>query len=373
MRLALIARRFDVDGGGTERDLMVTAECLTRAGHEVSIYAAEVRNDTRRWRVIQVGASSIPATPRLIRFAWIAPARARHDGADLVISFARTVGADVLRSGGSAHSAYLRAARRWRNPLAVAAMRLRPYHRAQMMVERAAFRSPAMRKAIAVSNLVRDQLVDEFRLPPDKAVTIYNGVNLERFRPVNDRAIRIGLQQSFEVETGAPVVAFVGNGFARKGLGPLLRAWPSLRTRPYLLVAGADRAAIRYIRMAHRLGIDGRVRFLGAQREVEHVLRASDALALPSMFEPFGNVVMEAMASGVGVLASAYCGAAELIPAKLRPFVVDNPSDPGEIASRLDALLEGGREVGEAARAAASEYTWDRYAEHLIRLINSLS
>lgn len=373
MRLALIARRFDLHGGGTERDLIVTAECLTRAGHSVTIYASEVRQWTRRWRIVELGSPWIGATPALIRFAWIAPARAHHDGADLVISFARTAGAEVVRCGGGAHSAYIRAARRWRGPVGAALMRMRPYHRAQMIVERAGFRSPAMRKAIAVSNLVRTQLIGEFNLEPEKVVTLYNGVNLDRFRSVSDRAVRIGLRQSFKVDTGAPVVAFVGNGFARKGLGPLLRAWPMLRTRPYLLVAGADRAAIRYIRMAHKLGIDQRVRFLGAQKEVERVLHASDALALPSMFEAFGNVVMEAMACGIGVTASAQCGAAELMPPAMRPFVINDPSDPGEIASRLDALIESGRETGEIARSAAAGYTWDRYAENLMQLINSLA
>ena len=90
-----------------------------------------------------------------------------------------------------------------------------------------------------------------------------------------------GLRQRFEVETGAPVVAFVGNGFARKGLGPLLQAWPAIKSHPYLLVAGVDRAAPRYIRLAHRLGVGSRVRFLGAVDQVEQLFHAVDAFALP--------------------------------------------------------------------------------------------
>jgi UDP-glucose:(heptosyl)LPS alpha-1,3-glucosyltransferase len=373
MRLALIARRFDPSGGGTERDLLVTAECLLRAGHDVSIYAAEVRKPSRRWRVVRAGTRWTGASLGLLRFAWAAPARARRDGAELVVSFARAVGADVLRSGGGAHAAYLRAARRWRGWAGAAAMRLRPYHHAQMIVERAGFTSPALRKAVAVSELVRTQLIGEFGLEPGKVATLYNGVNLARFRPVTDRATRIGLRQSFEVDTGAPVVAFVGNGFARKGLGPLLKAWPALETRPYLLVAGSDRAATRYIRLAHRLGIDGRVRFLGAQEQIERVLHAADALALPSFFEPFGNAVMEAMACGLGVLSSVQCGVAELMPAAMRPFVVQDPANPAEIAERLGALLQSGREVGERARAVVTEYTWERYASGLLELIKSLT
>ena len=181
MRVALIARRFDPAGGGTERDLIVTAQCLADAGHDITVYTSQVRGASQRWRVVQVGSRWPRGSLQLMRFAWRAPAQARCDGADLVLSFARAVGADILRSGGGAHSAYLRSARRWRGEWAAAAMRVRPYHRAQITTERSAFKSPVLRRAIAVSQLVRTQLIDEFGLDPDKAVTLYNGVDLERF------------------------------------------------------------------------------------------------------------------------------------------------------------------------------------------------
>ena len=371
MRVALIARRFDPAGGGTERDLIVTAQCLVAAGHDLTIYTAEARGAPGRWPVVQVG-SRWPGGPfRLMRFAWDAPAQARRDGAELVLSFARAVGADILRSGGGAHSVYLRAAQRWRGNWAAAAMRLRPYHRAQIIAERAAFKSPTLRCTIAVSELVRKQLIDEFGLEPEKAVTLYNGVDLERFRPAG-LAERARFRQMYEVETGAPVVAFAGHGFARKGLGPLLEAWPALKSHPFLLVAGSDRSAVRYIRMAHRLRIGSRVRFLGAVGQIEQLFRAADAFALPSFFEPFGNVAMEAMAAGLGVMVSAQCGVAELLPPGMRPFVVKDPADPGEIAERLAALLETKHLTEDEARAAAEAHPWSDYSARLLEIIDSL-
>jgi len=372
MRIALIARRFDPAGGGTERDLIVTAQCLAEAGHDITVYTAEARGPANRWRVIQIGSRWPRGPLRLMRFAWEAPAQARRDGAELVLSFARAVGADILRSGGGAHSAYLRAAQRWRGNWAVAAMRLRPYHRAQIIVERSAFKSPVLRRAIAVSQLVRTQLIDEFGLDSDKAVTLYNGVDLERFHP-SSLAERARFRQMYEVETGAPVVAFVGNGFARKGLGPLLEAWPAIESRPYLLVAGIDRSALRYIRLAHRLGVGSRVRFLGAVREIEQLFQAADAFALPSFFEPFGNVVMEAMAGGLGVLASVQSGVAELLPAAMRPFVVKDPANPAEIAERLTALLQTRRQFEEIVRGAAEAHPWSGYSAGLLEIVESVA
>jgi UDP-glucose:(heptosyl)LPS alpha-1,3-glucosyltransferase len=371
MRVGLIARRFDPSGGGTERDLIITAQCLADAGHEVSVYTSRARGARQRWRVVEVGGRWPIGSLQLMRFAWEAPAQARRDGAELVLSFARAVGADVLRSGGGAHSAYLRSARRWRGDWAAAAMRLRPYHRAQMIVERAAFKSPALRRAIAVSELVRMQLIDEFGLSADKAVTLYNGVDLERFHP-SSAAERARFRQMYEVDTGAPVVAFVGNGFARKGLGPLLEAWPAIRSHPYLLVAGTDRSALRYVRLADRLGVGSRVRFLGAVGQIEQLFHAADAFALPSFFEPFGNVVMEAMASGLGVLTSAQSGVAELLPPAMHPFVARDPADSAEIAERLTALLQIGRQSEGLVRAVAEKHPWSGYSTGLLEIIDSL-
>src|SRR5579863_8864350 len=102
MRIALLTRRFDPNGGGTERDLMVSAEILRRAGHQVSIYANEIRGEAGQWRVVRVGGPPGRALG-LLSFAYRAPASARRDGAEIVLSFARTVGAEVMRSGGGAH------------------------------------------------------------------------------------------------------------------------------------------------------------------------------------------------------------------------------------------------------------------------------
>src|SRR5271165_4591932 len=117
MHIALLTRRFDPHGGGTERDLIVTAECLREAGHQITIFTREMRGaaqDFQDYKVHQLGGIAFPRTAALLSFAYRAPVAARRTGAELVLSFARTIGADVMRSGGSAHVSYLRAARQWR-------------------------------------------------------------------------------------------------------------------------------------------------------------------------------------------------------------------------------------------------------------------
>src|SRR5271168_3394555 len=173
MRIAILTRRFDSAGGGTERDLIVTAQGLRAAGHDVTIFANEIRGATGDWDVRRVGAGPrLGRTLSLLRFGWTAAPAARRAGADLVLSFARCVGADLMRSGGGAHASYVRAARKWRGTLGATAMRVSPYHRVQMLVERQAFRHHGLKRVIAVSNFVRDDLIREFGLAPEKVMTI---------------------------------------------------------------------------------------------------------------------------------------------------------------------------------------------------------
>jgi glycosyltransferase involved in cell wall biosynthesis len=79
--------------------------------------------------------------------------------------------------------------------------------------------------------------------------------------------------------------------------------------------------------------------------------------------------VLEGMAAGRPVLTSARCGAAEVLPPQLQPFVVQDPMNPAEIAQRLAALLAAPRELGAIARAAAEQFTWERYGARLVELI----
>lgn len=370
MRIALISRRFDAAGGGTERDLLVTAQILAAAGHQITIYADEVRSHAGHLTVQHVASLPLGRALRLLSFAFRAAPLARRGGADLVVSFARAVNADILRSGGSAHSSYVGVARRWQSATASAAMRLSPYHRAQIALERASFKSRYLRCAIAVSELVREDLLKTFALAPSKVFTLYNGVDLKRFAPNWNKSRAGKIRRQLGIPEDSSAVAFIGHGFARKGLRFLLEAWPSVDSRTCLVVAGADRAAAAYQRRATQLGIGNRVIFLGAYAHIEHLFAAVDALALPSLFEPFGNVVMEAMAAGLPALCSKQTGAAELIPRELRDLIIEDPTDIEELARRVNLLVRLRGDASQLARATAEQYTWDRYGEELSRIVS---
>jgi UDP-glucose:(heptosyl)LPS alpha-1,3-glucosyltransferase len=370
MNIGLISRRFDPHGGGTERDLIVTAQMLRDAGYRVTIYADEVRASLPGWDIRGSGLPPVGRTARLTVFAMTAATRARREGADLVLSFARVIGADILRSGGGVHKSYIRNARMWQGSPAAIAMRLSPYHRAQMIIERRAFNSPRMRLAIAVSEMVRRDLTDAFGLDASRTATLYNGVDLNRFKPAPLHA-RLAARAEFRLPGSASVAIFVGNGFARKGLHFLIDAWTALDRNLMLLVVGSDRDMAGYRHRVERSGLRSRIVFTGPRNDIDRLFAAADFLVLPSLFEPFGNVVLEAMASGLPVLTSSRVGAAEILPESMRRFIVEDPTDVREITMRAGDLADSARTVAPSVRAAAESHTWDAYGRRLLQLLDA--
>jgi glycosyltransferase involved in cell wall biosynthesis len=122
-----------------------------------------------------------------------------------------------------------------------------------------------------------------------------------------------------------------------------------------------------------RLGVGARIHFAGAMPDVTRIFHAADAFALPSLFEPFGNVVMEALASGLPVLSSAQSGASELLPESMRRFVVQDPRNTDEISRKMNGLLDAASDLRETARATAERYTWQNYAENLLTIISEVT
>lgn len=68
-------------------------------------------------------------------------------------------------------------------------------------------------------------------------------------------------------------------------------------------------------------------------------------------------------------MTSAACGATELVPEEMRAFVVEDPTNVNEIASRMKSLIEARRGLAEVARAAAEKWTWERYGENLLGIL----
>jgi UDP-glucose:(heptosyl)LPS alpha-1,3-glucosyltransferase len=363
VKVALVHRKLDLNGG-TERDLFRTAEGLRDLGHDVHLFCAEYGVSPPAG----VAAHPVPVVPlgrtlRLWSFAFFAPRLLRRAPCDVVVNFGRLLSQDVLRSGGGSHRAFLhklgQAGGIWRRLW----QRVSFYHRSLLAMEKRQFQPGHYRRILAVSDEVKRELSATYAVPEGRITVIYNGVDHQRFYPGLRREFRESVRKLWHIPLQAPTVLFVGSGFRRKGLDRLLAVWNSPQLKDvYLLVVGEDARRDRYRAWAERQA-QGKVIFTGRRGDVEKYYGAADLVALPALQEAFGNVVLEALASGLPVVVSKTVGAAEVLKAGLVQGIIVHPEDPREIEAKLVAMLERSRDPAfqMEARTLGEEYSWKNH------------
>ena len=192
---------------------------------------------------------------------------------------------------------------------------------------------------------------------------IPNGVDLERFRPGR----RAEARNALGVAPDVPVWLFVGHGFRRKGLETALRAVHSSRASSgELWVAGGDPPAA-WERLASEIGVSAQVRFLGPRRDVERLYAAADALILPTRYDAFANVTLEAAASGCVPVTTPQNGAAEWFGDACATVSATDVEGFAEWLDRLAEPAERDR-LATAARRRAEDASWSRHIDALRRL-----
>jgi glycosyltransferase involved in cell wall biosynthesis len=208
---------------------------------------------------------------------------------------------------------------------------------------------------VANSSAAADSLLRE-GVPDARIRVIPNGVNLERFAfPRSVRPVRTILTVANLRREKAHEVLF--GAIAR-----VAPRHPALRLR----LAGDGPRAAELRALAASLGVADRITFLGHRDDVSALLEDADAFVLPSRSEAFPNSVMEAMASGLPVIASAVGGLLELVYSG-RTGVLVPVDDRGALADAIDSLIadpERAHALGEAARAEiAHRYSFDRMVQ----------
>ncbi len=281
---------------------------------------------------------------------------------------------DIYRAGDGVHAQWLHNRRAALGALGRLGLALNPYHRYTLAAERRLFEGPRLRAVICNSRMVRDEIRAHFGTPEAKLHVIYNGIDLEAFHPRLREAYRSTMRQKLGIPQHAPVHLHVGSGFERKGVFRLIEAFARAR-RPdaHLVIVGRDKAQTRAERLASSRGIASRVHFAGAQEDMGPWYGAADAFALASLYDPFPNAALEAMACGLPVITTPQCGTAELIEEGMNGYVV-GALEVDALADRLARLdVLAAQEMGRRARKRAEGLGLAAMAEQLLALYRSLA
>jgi starch synthase len=394
MRVDLITREYPPEvygGAGVHVSELVRA--LRRHDTEVFVRAFGMPRDEDDVQSYLVPAELAGANPALATLGVDLQIARDVEGADIVHShtwYANAAGHVASLLYGiphvvTAHS--LEPLRPWK------AEQLGGGYRLSSWIEHTAFTGAA--KVIAVSDGMRHDILRSYpELDESKVEVVYNGIDLEHWKPTKDEA----LLRTLGIDPDRPSVVFVGRITRQKGLPYLLRAAALLPPDvQVILCAGAPDtpeildevregvAALQQLRSGV-LWIDR----LLSQTELSTVLTNATTFVCPSIYEPLGIVNLEAMACGVPVVGTATGGIPEvvddgvtgrLVPIEQADDGTGTPLDPDRFVSDLAAALidvlsspAAARKMGAAGRRRAEEmFSWERIALRTKEIYASLT
>ena len=373
MRIALIRQRYNPYGGAERFVQQALSSLRAHEGLSLTLIArhwdaqgAGVGADMELCRPVYVGR-----TWRDWSFAKAACARVEAGNFDIVQSHERIACCDIYRAGDGVHAQWLENRARTLGTLGRLGQRLSPWHRYTLSAERRLFRSSRLKVVVCNSRMVANEVKTRFGVADERIRVIYNGVDLKRFHPGLRTLWRQTMLQRLGLPDDAKILLFLGSGFERKGAWRLLDAFAELaphNRNVNLVIVGADRHIGRYRARCTRLGLEARVRVVGPQDDAAPWYGMADAYVLPTLYDPFPNAALEAMASGLPVVTSTQCGVAELLDEDAFGFACD-ALDSRALVKHLCSLdSEACLAKGAIARSVAGRFPQEGMVEHLRRL-----
>ena len=350
MKIALIARPF-VFHGGVERATAGLVETLAARGHDVHLLSPGAAVAPAGVTLHRLPLPRLPGTARVLTLVALAGRAVAAGRWDVVQSHERTLHQHVYRAGEGCHRGYLASG---------ASIRKRPiYDRVVQALEARVFACTP--HIVAIARQGKREIERLYAVDPARVSVIYNGVDLDRFHPEHAASHRAPARVEGGLAGDEQVLLFVGSGYERKGLATAIEALPRLAGARLVVIGRGDQD--RYRRRAARLGVADRIRWLGPRPDVERWYGAADVLVLPTRYEPFGNVHLEALASGLPVVTTTAAGGSELIEDGKNGAVIE-PDDAAALANAVRGLLGGNRvALTEAARRTAEPFSYQRQAE----------
>ncbi len=237
-------------------------------------------------------------------------------------------------------------------------------------IERRTYRPQRLRVLAAVSEGGRAALLEHY---PDVRVAVTpNGVDMDRFRP--DAATRTAVRSAERVGRDDVVALFVGGDWDRKRLGIAIAAVAHARQggAPLTLWVVGRGNEHRFRDVAAQHGVADSVHFFGHRRDPQRFYQAADVFVLPTEYETFSLVALEAAATGLPIVATQVGGAVDAIGAEGGLLVAPTPKAVGDALLSLAGDANLRERMGSAGQRRAASFSWHHSAESVLRLYGEL-
>ncbi|RCW83289.1 UDP-glucose:(heptosyl)LPS alpha-1,3-glucosyltransferase [Halanaerobium sp. DL-01] len=378
MKIALVHKKYTTHGG-TERYMVGLSKYLIRKGHEVHVFTAKIDSETKKDNII---FHRIPGWGKHIGidkyiFAKNAFQSVKKYDFDIVQTFSRVGFGDVIRIGGGCHKIFLD---KYLRSIDSTMYKLKKKIEYKLSLndyftryfEKKDFQKGNYKKIVAVSQMVKEEIVDNYDIPEEDIIVNHNGVNIDKFHPDNKKKYSEIIRKKYGISPRDYLILFLGTGFQRKGLKYVIEALKGLG-KGKLMVVGKGKID-RFKKMAEDFSISDRIVFTGPVREVEKYYASADIFVFPSIYDPCANVTLEAMASGLPTITTKSNGASGVIKHGENGYILDSPDDIINIKnyiSNLDNTALREKMAEKARKSMLNNSKKDNY-EKMITIYKSI-
>jgi UDP-glucose:(heptosyl)LPS alpha-1,3-glucosyltransferase len=363
VRIALLKSSFKTSGG-LEKYCLRISQALREKGHVVDILSTA---SLPQHGVVSICSPIKPSFLQLLWFDYQCRRYLKKHRYDIVFGFDRHfLPLTHYRAGNGCHAAYL--ARRmsrlpfWKRAL----LRLNPLHMLTLLSERYTFEKTPPRYIICNSNLVRREILQKYpRVSQERLVVIHNGVEWGEIA---------SHFESREKDVVNPRIVFIGNEWGRKGLERLLQALSFLKDAPFHCTAiGKERNPDRFVRITSSLGLQDHVTLIPRPTPAMPYLQSCNILVIPSLYDPFANVTVEALAMGLFVVTTTANGGGEIIQEGINGFVLDERCTVEDLSRAIRASFDivKNSETAQKIRDSVQGSDFSISLKEYLRLMNS--
>src|SRR5438093_3608994 len=357
------ARRGYSPSGGAEAYLKRLAQGVVDLGYEARLVATDdwPTNEWSFGSITRVKANSA------IGFADELKTTRPQLGCDVLMSLERVWCCNVYRAGDGVHQAWLNRRRRFEMPLQRFVRGLNRKHRDILQLEESLFAKGGAGRVIANSEMVKDEIVDLYRYPADKIDLVRNGVPLDRFR--SDPALREKSRVDLKLKPDEVALLFAGSGWERKGLRFAIEAFELCRDRKLRLLVAGRGDARGY--KPKRFFTEEPIRFLGEVADLRPIYAAADIFILPSVYDPFSNPCLGALASGLPARPPTDNGFSEIIENGVYGSIVDLANNVSALRDAIQFWSDESRRKSARSTiiARASQFDISKNVEETLAIL----
>jgi len=343
LKVSLVSRHFGTLGG-LEKYGSRIAQAFTKRGAHVSIVTSDVIKKSEFHPLIHFHTLPVKRWLNFRKMKEFDEAcRKWHakQGFDIIFGMDRTRYQTHIRAGNGVHAAFLKHREKMEENYNSFKATLNPLNRTILKIEKDAFESPELKILFTNSHMVKKEILTYYQTPPEKIQVVHNGVEWNEMEKDFNSWLekKQGICTELGLDPSRYHFLFIGNGYKRKGLTPLLKALSLLPFKDFhLSVLGKDKSTFDFIKLTEKLGLEDHVSFFGPRPDIQRFYQFADSLVIPSFYDPFANVTVEALAMGLFVVTSKSNGGNEVLKTE-NGIVIEDLLNPQAFAQALTTAI----------------------------------